>query len=748
VLRVEIECAWVVCLSEGIRIRLFAWDTSWILACVRSGGKEGALSSSGAALGHNLIRQISLLLAFVLLTTAQHLGDDALARAAAAYRNGDTAEAKRMLGNIMAEHPSELGAFVLMGAVLDSEQRYQDAESYFNRALKMAPTSAQVLNNFGNHYLAAGDRTQARKMYEKAVASDTHELNANLQLAQMSVEDRQGKSALTYLDRVSSAAGLEPDVLLLRARALAISGRCVEANGILEKLGPSNQAPLQFSAGMTLAECKLYSAAEESFSRALAGDPQNFDILYNLGLAALRSGDGERAEGVLEIALKDRPADPDVLFALAQVLLKNNARLGESLALLAKARKAAPERADIALLQARVLRQLNQVREHGQDLLMDRYLGSLREKSAAEPDNARLKVTLARELLTQGDKTEALAIFEHLPPSALDPSLTAECGRILLDFELYEKAAPYLEQALAATPNAGAVRIDLALTLFNSRGADAALAELDRTSVTDRNGDYYLLRAEILDAQGRIPEAAAALNQGMRSAPARASLYYEAAGFLLKHQLYLEANTLLTQASQILPDDRELQLAHAVTLHMLRRDPEANDLLEKVRTRWPEWARVYLLKGILLEIDLKSGAARQSLETAIALGADTPEAYYYQALAITHVIPEDLNAANDAIGHALAHSSQDPYIYLLAGKILLERKEYPAAIERLLQAVHLDPKLIPAHYALRHAYSDLGEEDKSVAEVETIKRLAKDGSESDESPFSAQDFLFAVRRPE
>src|SRR5262249_32666240 len=93
-----------------------------------------------------------------------------------------------------------------------------------------------------------------------------------------------------------------------------------------------------------------------------------------------------------------------------------------------------------------------------------------------------------------------------------------------------------------------------------------------------------------------------------------------------------------------------------------------------MQDRWHEWDRPYLLSGILLEIQLKSAEARQTLETAIALGANTPEAYYYQALAITHASPDDLDGAQSAITHALALTSKDPYVFLLAGKIALAMK--------------------------------------------------------------------------
>jgi tetratricopeptide (TPR) repeat protein len=215
----------------------------------------------------------------------------------------------------------------------------------------------------------------------------------------------------------------------------------------------------------------------------------------------------------------------------------------------------------------------------------------------------------------------------------------------------------------------------------------------------------------------------------------------------LKHKLYQEAETFLESASRVRPNDRDLLLAQAITLNLLRRNSDSEKMLAKIQEKWPQWNRVYLVKGVLLEIALKSGEARQTLEKAVGLGANTPEAYYYEALAITHAAPQDLEAAQSAIAHALTLGSDDPYIYLLAGKIAIARKDYPAAIKHLLNATRLYPSLVPAHYALRHAYSALGEHQKSEAEMETIKHIASETNGTDESRFAVEDFLFAVRPP-
>jgi tetratricopeptide (TPR) repeat protein len=869
-----------------------------------------------------------------------------LDEAAAAFEQGRADEADQKLNSFLKGHPTDLRALLLKGAVLDSRERWAEAESYYQRALKLAPHSPQALNNAANHYLASGDRGRAREFYVKAVAVDPHHANANLQLAQMSVEDQKGREALSYLSRMGDEANSDATVLLLRARALSLSGQCPAASAILKKLEgqPNADARWLFSAGMAQAGCKQYEAAERAFSLALDTDPRNFDLLYNLGLASLRAGHADRAESVLQTALKVRPEDADCLYTLAQAVIKLG-RPVEAAALLARTQKTTPDRADILLLLAQVSAQLefyedaaatydrylklrpdddvarrergfnlafaNQskaalqdldgyVRKHPGDAvgyyelavaqlfedrakalasldhalkldpalfqarytralvnieeerpepaiedlrlfvqrepkdyralahlgqaylalnrssealdvleramaiasgkpvvlvqyrraleklgrkreaaeivtrlreagnaaaesrrhvgLIDylslapgeqhaRYLENLQRNSAADPSDVRWKIMLARDLLADGKTAEGLEIFRQLKAAVSAPAVLADCGRTLLEFEQYEPAREFLEAAVAAVPSLSAARLDLAIVLFHLQSPDAALAELDKIPPVDRKGDYFLLRAQILDAQGKIPEAVDALNHGIQSAPTRAGLYLQATGFLLKHKLYHEAQELLDQASRILPNERELLLAQVVTLEMLRRNIDSAKLLAKIQARWPEWDRPYLLNGILQEIQLKSTDARQTLETAIALGANTPEAYYYQALAIMHAAPGDLESAQAAIQHAMALTSKDPYIYLLAGKVSLARKEYSVAIERLLEAIHLQPTLIPAHYALRDAYKALGDDQKSAAELEAIKHIASQSDTAEQSPFSMEDFLFTVRPP-
>jgi tetratricopeptide (TPR) repeat protein len=885
--------------------------------------------------------RLALVLAWIgVLAGQQALLDEA----AAAFEQGRTAEAGQKLDLFLKDHPADLRALILKGAVLDTLQRYGEAESYYLRAQKLAPESAQVLNNAANHYLASGDLKRARELYLKAIVIEPRHVNANLQLAQLSVDQKHGVEALGYLNRLGDAVNSDAGALLLRARALALTGQCSAATNILSGLearadaGPS----LFFSTGMAFTDCKQYEHAESAFSRALDADPRDFAVLYNLGLAALGAGHAARATTVLETARNVHPNDVDCLYALSQANLKQERPL-DAARLLTQAQKLAPDRADVLLLLAQVSYHLefyedaaaaytrylerkpnddaarrergmalacaNQpasaladlewyVRKHPSDamgfyelgvaehfadrgkafraldraLALDpsmvqahytravlniedekpaaaiedlrlvlardpanyrvlvhlgqaylgadrakdaaevlkravdlapgqpaaliqyrkaleklgrtdeaaavllslkqadsaaefrkpqsglidylslpsaqqraRYLENLRKYSASNPEDPRWKIRLGRELLADGKISEAQDVFRSLQAAVSDPEMLARCGRTLLEFEQYVQAREFLEMALAAAPAMNAARLDLAIVLFHLQNAATALDELDKTPVAGRQGDYYLLRAQLLDAQGKMQEAAEALNLGIRASPARPALYLQASGFLLKHKLYEKALALLEQASKILPDDRDLLLAQAVTLAVTPRDEDAQKLLANIQARWPEWDRPYLLNGMILEIQLKSAEALPLLDTAIALGANTPEAFYYQALAITHVRPDDLEGANQAISRAVALTSNDPYISLLAGKISLARKDYQGAVRQLARATELLPSLIPAHYALRDAYQALGDQQKSAAELEAIQHVADENAASDKSPFPVEDFVFRVR---
>jgi len=855
------------------------------------------------------------------------------------FQEGRVADAESALKSVLRGHPRDLSALSLMAVILDSERNYSEAEEFYRSALQIAPRSSAILNNLGNHYLATDNLKKAKESFWRVVTIDPHHVNANLQLADMSVQRKDGAGALAYLNHLPTTDQSEPVAQMLKAQALILMGSCKPAIHVLSALEEKTEKGSQFSfsVGLGYAKCQFYDRAEKSFSEALRADPTNFDVLYNLGLAARRAGHLERAQEVFEVALRSKPEDTDILYADGDLLLATKDFLAATVVLY-RAARLAPARADVLLLLAHATEELRYyeetastyekylklrpgdeiarrergfsliragrfrdgipevqqfVRSHPKDVrglyelaigeisdspvkalahldealkldptmsqaryaravlnyqedrldqslndflavrkidpnsprLMDwqaqiylrhdqaqeaatllrqavelapqdpailihyskalrklgrtaelsavlaefkkaaaedsqrharkglfdfldlfpaqqdaRYLQSLQSAVDANPNDVALKARLAETLLDHGETQRAEGAFQQVLVAGTDAAILADCGRALLQREEYGLAAEFLQKL----PNPG---LELAIAVFHSISAEGGLAQLDEIPVDQRSGDYFLLRAEILDSMGKTGEAADSLNRGIREAPRRADMYFQATEFLIKHHQRQQAAALLESATRLLPDSADLWMARAIVLELLKRSDETLKVLAQIQSRWPEWDLPYLVNGIILQNELKPAEAKQMLDLAIALGTREADAYYYEALAITEMTPNNLEEAHKAIFQALALNPEDAAIRALAGKVLLDQGDYKAAVEQLLTAVQLQPTLVRAHYLLRTAYRNLGEGDKAAEELNQIERITQGNFEPDQVTSSMERLLFTVRAP-
>ncbi len=164
------------------------------------------------------------------------------------------------------------------------------------------------------------------------------------------------------------------------------------------------------------------------------------------------------------------------------------------------------------------------------------------------------------------------------------------------------------------------------------------------------------------------------------------------------------------------------------------REQEAIDSLRAIEQRWPEWDRPRVVRGIALAKRAQYAEARKEIETAIALGADGGEAYYYLADLILNTTPNDIAGASAAIERALERSPDDAYAHSLAGKIEAQRGNTEAAIREYERAASLMPSLPQPHSQLARLYLQRGDHDKAAAEADTVRKLMNNGKEQSDAP--------------
>jgi len=271
-------------------------------------------------------------------------------------------------------------------AQLDQAGKCGEAERYYRQALARAPTSPAVLNNFGNHHLICDQPAQAREYFERLLKLSPAHPNANLQLARMAADQKQGTKALAYLSKVEDTG---PAVSLLRAEALHWAGKRAEARSILEDIErqAGGDPRVLFTLGVTCARLGLYGRAESAFSAVLAKRPGDFNVLLNLGRAASRARHYERALRALDTALQMQPGDAEALFELGLVHLARQ-DYSRAVYVLAQARQRAPKRPDLLLALAQAAEYAGYYGDAA--LAYDEYLQLRPGDDAARRDRGRV----------------------------------------------------------------------------------------------------------------------------------------------------------------------------------------------------------------------------------------------------------------------------------------------------------------------------------------------------------------------
>ena len=229
-------------------------------------------------------------------------------------------------------------------------------------------------------------------------------------------------------------------------------------------------------------------------------------------------------------------------------------------------------------------------------------------------------------------KSQAAATARKIAGMKPGAIVLADAGRAMLTAQQYAIAKELLNQAATADSAAG-VELDLAIAGFHADGPAAGLQELDRVPADARGAEYYVARAQMLDASGKPDDAVAAIKQAVQADPARVDLHWQAAVLMLHNHRAAEAGALLDQAARTMPDEVQILVLKAVVLDLSGKASDAQALLSDARHRWPEAASVWVADGLILAAQQNFTEAHKALETAVSLGAHSPETL--RALAAT-----------------------------------------------------------------------------------------------------------------
>jgi tetratricopeptide (TPR) repeat protein len=302
------------------------------------------------------------------------------------------------------------------------------------------------------------------------------------------------------------------------------------------------------------------------------------------------------------------------------------------------------------------------------------------------PDDAALQVSYLKLSITDGQMDRATATarkIEGMKPGAI---VLADAGRAMLAARQYPLAKDLLERTAAADPGAG-VELDLAIATFNTDGLAAGIARLERVPESGRGSDYYLARAQMLEAGGKPDEATAAVLESVAAEPQRPDLYWQAAVIMTRNHRAAEALQLLDRAAAALPQEPQIPVVKAAIEELTGKTDEARRLLNDAQHRWPEVAAVWVAQGIVLS-RTDAEEARRALETAVSLGAHSPETFYALADSSWRAGPQHLEAARSAVAQALKSAPDDAQILELS-KMIATRNSAGASRDDVMDPAKL-----------------------------------------------------------
>lgn len=232
-----------------------------------------------------------------------------------ALRRGDLSTAEQKLREEAKTHPDDAEAFSFLGVALDNQKKFAEADAAHHRALSLAPRSNSILDKYGSHLIATGDESGAHDVFVRALALDSADAYANLQLAQLALKNRKGPEALTYLNRLSAAQQALPDIAVPRVVALDLSNRPAEADALAAAY--RSDAAWDISAARALLDAGETARAEAMLEAARALSPRDADVLYGLAYAQQSLGRPHEALQTLVQAAQIEPKRADIQKSLA-----------------------------------------------------------------------------------------------------------------------------------------------------------------------------------------------------------------------------------------------------------------------------------------------------------------------------------------------------------------------------------------------------------------------------------------------
>lgn len=420
---------------------------------------------------------ILIVVLFILFSSpnlkAQSKGvEERLEQAATLIRDKRIVEAEQQLIAVLRVVPNEARALNLLGTIRAQQGRLNEAETLFQRSLRIDRRFVGTHMNLAYLYLLKGAPQKSITELKVALRLDPKNTDALSKLARLLLSQGKTDDCIDLIEKTRQS-GPPPTQLLV------ILGDAYLAKGNPDKAEESYLLALDeqsYDAGAALGLVQVAQVRGDPktssvwLSRAKALVVNSPDLLYRYALVALRTGAYEQANAALQQAVILRPDEPAYFLALGTSWLKKPDVFEAENAF----RRALLLQPDNAKTQMFLGYSLLQQKKHSEARA---WLEKSIQKDTRTPETFYYLGLIAQE---QNEDERAIELFARA--IALDPSFAyphIALGSVYLKRKNYPLAQRALETGVKLKPNDSEAHYKLAILYARLKDQKRAQAEIE-----------------------------------------------------------------------------------------------------------------------------------------------------------------------------------------------------------------------------------------------------------------------------
>jgi len=593
------------------------------------------------------------------------------------YVLGSYVTAQTYLARVVEGAPGFLHARKVLITSLASSGQVSRAIQEMENALRVAPEDSQLLTMAGELYMQSNEFAKARSYLERATRLDPESSDTRTQLGINYIGSRDTERGLAELE---AASKLDPAkhradlILVLTHLQNSDYARAIKAVQILESKQPNNPQTHNLKGAVYL-HMKDMANARKAYARALELRPGFVTAASNLAQLDLAEKNPKAARMRLEEIIAKEKDNVQAIVALVTLMPQLGGSLKEQVELLERARKSNPRTVQPLLMLARTYSYIGD-RKSALEVAQQAY--------AAAEDNPDVLEVLGTAQLGAGQKQQGLTTMSKL--ASLRPK--------------FPMALVHLARA----------------QMVNGKLGEATITLKKALSISPELVETQLALWEVEMLAGRFPGAHAIARQIQKQYPKSPHGYDLEGSSLLAEKKFGLAASAYEKAIAL---DR--QTGFAIKLHRALvgagKVQEAEKQLTKALVEFPEDMFIRRYAGFVY---LQSNRVKQAVEQYEWLQAKLPNsAEIFNNLAIAYQKARDSRALATA-ERAFKLNPESAVVSDTLGWILIEQGNTQRGIERLQDAVKLDPGNREARFHLAQAWVKAGDVAKARIELKQL----------------------------